>query len=240
MIFVHSEIRPKVPTTSCLVDWFLHHIRYEATRRCTRQITVFFSEKACNFVQFFSAKQEHRCFKSRTTALTTRPGDPYSTCFWVSDRVIGTSRTLLTTSATKSPSNHPIANGSSPKKPEFKNVNDTPESDSVPNILNGLGFVLGIVLCVVGRSRFVDAPSTVMIDHVLSSCSHPCTLDHSIILCDLNLPELNLVRKDQWPSQKYILEDVLAGSTTLALLDSDCICSMSVLHRWPESHPRKT
>ena len=68
----------------------------------------------------------------------------------------------------------------------------------------------------------------------------PCSLDHSIILCDLNLPEPNLVRKDQWPSRMYILEDVLAGSTTLSLLDSDCICSMSVLHRWPESHPRKT
>ena len=82
--------------------------------------------------------------------------------------------------------------------------------------------------------------STVMIDGSCSIIMQPCSLDHSIILCDLNLPEPNLVRKDQWPSRMYILEDVLAGSTTLSLLDSDCICSMSVLHRWPESHPRKT
>ena len=82
----------------------------------------FFFRKSLQLRAVLFCQTRTSMFQEPTPALTTRPGDPYSTCFWVSDRVIGTSRTLLTTSATKSPSNHPIANGSSdssPKKPEF-------------------------------------------------------------------------------------------------------------------------
>ena len=82
----------------------------------------FFFRKSLQLCAVLFCQTRTSMFQEPTPALTTRPGDPYSTCFWVSDRVIGTSRTLLTTSATKSPSNHPIANGSSdssPKKPEF-------------------------------------------------------------------------------------------------------------------------
>ncbi len=65
-------------------------------------------------------------------------------------------------------------------------------------------------------SWMVDDPSRVMIARWFSehhAAMHIWPFYHTL---HLNIPEPNLVKKDHWPSQKCILEDVLAGSTTVS------------------------